>query len=83
MAGKAKLTYDGKEYEFNIIEGSEGERAIDISNLRAQTGLVTLDTGYMNTGSCQSAITFIDANWTCIDKMKQWADKLGNQPSAA
>jgi citrate synthase len=62
MAGKAKLTYDGKEYEFNIIEGSEGERAIDISNLRAQTGLVTLDTGYMNTGSCQSAITFLDGD---------------------
>ncbi len=62
MAGKAKLTYDGKEFEFNIIEGSEGERAIDISNLRAQTGLVTLDTGYMNTGSCQSAITFLDGD---------------------
>ena len=57
---KAKLVYDGKEYEFNVIEGSEGERAIDISALRAQTGLVTLDTGYMNTGSCQSAITFLD-----------------------
>ncbi len=57
---KAKLSYDGKEYEFNIIEGSEGERAIDISKLRDQTGLVTLDTGYMNTGSCQSAITFLD-----------------------
>ncbi len=57
---KAKLTYDGKEYEFNIIEGSEGERAIDISALRANTGLVTLDTGYMNTGACQSAITFLD-----------------------
>lgn len=58
--GKAKLSYDGKEYEFNIVEGSEGERAIDISKLRDQTGLVTLDTGYMNTGSCQSAITFLD-----------------------
>ena len=57
---KAKLVYDGKEYEFNIVEGSEGERAIDISKLRDQTGLVTLDTGYMNTGSCQSSITFLD-----------------------
>ncbi len=57
---KAKLTYDGKEYEFNIVEGSEGERAIDISKLRDQTGLVTLDSGYMNTGSCQSAVTFLD-----------------------
>ena len=57
---KAKLTYDGKEYEFNIVEGSEGERAIDLSKLRDQTGLVTLDPGYMNTGSCQSAVTFLD-----------------------
>src|SRR4051812_10648311 len=62
MADKAKLSYGGKEYEFNIIEGTEGERAIDITSLRAQTGLVTLDSGYMNTGSCQSAITFLDGD---------------------
>src|SRR5262245_17100149 len=43
-----------------LIEGSAGERAVDISKLRDQTGLITLDTGYGNTGSCQSAITFID-----------------------
>jgi len=43
-----------------LIEGTAGERAIDISELRNQTGLVTLDSGYGNTGSCQSAITFID-----------------------
>ncbi|MBY0372109.1 citrate synthase [bacterium] len=60
MAQKAKLVYGGKEYELNVIEGSEGELAIDISKLRDQTGLVTLDTGYMNTGACQSAITFLD-----------------------
>lgn len=60
--GKAKLSYDGKDYEFNIIEGSEGERAIDITKLREQTGLVTMDSGYMNTGSCQSAITFLDGD---------------------
>ncbi len=60
MGNKAKLVYDGKEFEFNVIKGSEGELAIDISALRAQTGLVTLDSGYMNTGSCQSAITFLD-----------------------
>ena len=56
----AKLTYDGKEYEFPVVEGSEGERGIDISKLRKDTGLVTLDPGYGNTGSCESAITFID-----------------------
>jgi len=43
-----------------LIEGTAGERAIDISKLRDQTGLITLDSGYGNTGSCRSAITFID-----------------------
>nr|HMR07171.1 citrate/2-methylcitrate synthase [Polyangiaceae bacterium] len=56
----AKLIYEGKEYELPVIEGTEGERAIDIRNLRKDTGLITLDPGYGNTGSCQSAITFID-----------------------
>ena len=61
MVGKAaKLTIDGKTYEFPIVEGSEGERAIDISNLRKETGLITLDPGYANTGSCESCITFMD-----------------------
>lgn len=56
----AQLTYEGKTLELTVIEGSEGEKAIDIGKLRAQTGLTTLDPGYVNTGSCQSAITFID-----------------------
>ncbi|NNM33297.1 MAG: citrate (Si)-synthase, partial [Gemmatimonadetes bacterium] len=60
MADTAKLIVDGTTYELPIIEGTEGERAIDIGNLRAQTGYVTMDPGYANTGSCQSAITFID-----------------------
>lgn len=56
----AHLTVAGKSYDLPIVEGSEGERALDISRLRAQTGLITLDPGYANTGSCLSAITFID-----------------------
>jgi citrate synthase len=56
----AKIVLDGKEYEFPVIVGSEGEVAIDVSQLRAKTGAITLDPGYGNTGSCQSAITFID-----------------------
>lgn len=56
----AKLVTDGTEAEMPILEGSEGERAIDISRLRASTGLVTLDEGYVNTGSTHSAITFLD-----------------------
>jgi citrate synthase len=56
----AKLVYDGKEYALPIIEGTENERAIDVRNLRKDTGLITYDDGYGNTGSCSSAITFID-----------------------
>lgn len=60
MAKMAKLEIDGKITELPIIEGTEGEKAIDISKLRASTGYVTLDSGYMNTGACTSGITFLD-----------------------
>lgn len=56
----AEFSYEGKKITLPIIVGTEGETAIDISKLRAQTGFVTLDEGYVNTGSCQSKITFID-----------------------
>ena len=55
-----KLVYKDREYSLPLVEGSEGERAIDIANLRKDTGLITLDPGYGNTGACTSAITFID-----------------------
>jgi len=60
MTEYAKIEFEGKIYEFPIIVGSEGEKAIDISNLRQMTGLITLDPGYANTGSCISSITFMD-----------------------
>jgi citrate synthase len=56
----AILRFNGQEIELPVIEGTEGERAIDISKLRAQTGLITLDYGYVNTGATESGITFID-----------------------
>jgi len=56
----ATLTYDGKTASLPVIRGSEGEVAVDIEKLRSETGLITLDPGYGNTGSCRSAITFID-----------------------
>jgi len=56
----AKLEIDGKTYELPIVVGTEGERAIDIRALRKLSGLITLDEGYANTGSCQSAISYID-----------------------
>ena len=58
----ASLTLDGHTYSLPVIEGSEGERAIDIGSLRSETGHITLDPGYGNTGSCESAITFIDGD---------------------
>jgi citrate synthase len=56
----AKLILNGKEYELEVLVGSEGEVGIDTRKLRKQTGAVTFDPGYGNTGSCESAITFID-----------------------
>ena len=56
----AKLTYEDQEYEFPVVVGSEGEVAIQSHALRSLTGAITLDPGYGNTGSCRSAITFID-----------------------
>lgn len=61
MADKATLTIDGKSFDFPVITGSEQERAIDIKTLRGATGgVTTIDPGYKNTGSCESAITFLD-----------------------
>ena len=60
MANTAQLILNGKTSELPVVEGSEHEMAVDISALRNQTGYITLDDGYANTGSCQSAITFID-----------------------
>jgi len=62
MSEMAKLVVRSKEVELPVIEGTEHEVAIDISKLRAQTGVITLDDGYVNTGSCKSAITFIDGD---------------------
>jgi citrate synthase len=56
----AKLTLGEREFELPVTIGSENESAIDISKLRATSGAITLDSGYGNTGSCKSAITFID-----------------------
>ncbi|MFO7286896.1 MAG: citrate/2-methylcitrate synthase, partial [Gammaproteobacteria bacterium] len=60
MSNTATLVYDGKQYELPIVVGTEHEKAIDITSLRADTGLITLDSGYANTGACRSAITYID-----------------------
>ena len=60
MAETIKFIYQGNTHEFPVVEGSLGEKAVDIGSLRSQTGLITFDPGYANTGSCKSAITFLD-----------------------
>ncbi|MCB0279041.1 MAG: citrate synthase [Calditrichaeota bacterium] len=60
MPDFAELKYDGKTYKIPVITGTENEHGLDIGNLRAETGLITLDTGYKNTGSTKSKITFLD-----------------------
>jgi citrate synthase len=60
MSEKAQIILNGKTYEFPVVTGSEGEKAIDISKLRDETGYITLDFGYKNTGATTSAITFLD-----------------------
>lgn len=61
MSDKATLEYNGNRYEFPVIKGTEEELAIDIKALRSATnGIITIDPGYKNTGSCESAITFLD-----------------------
>ncbi|CAN5338222.1 citrate synthase [soil metagenome] len=62
MPGTASLTVDGKTIELPVVVGTENEKAIDISKLRAKTGHITLDDGYGNTGSTLSAITYIDGD---------------------
>ena len=60
MSNTAEITLDGKTFSFPVITGTEGEKAIDISKLRDETGYVTLDSGFKNTGAIKSAITFLD-----------------------
>jgi len=62
MGETAKLTVEGKTYEFPIVTSSEGEKAIDISTLLKETGYITLDPGYGNTGSCTSEITYMNGS---------------------
>ncbi len=60
MSNHAKLELDGKSYTLPVVIGTEDEKAVDVSALRADTGYITLDEGYGNTGACKSKITFID-----------------------
>ena len=63
----AELRIGDRVYHLPIIEGSEGERAIDVRKLRAETGYITIDSGYMNTGACASSITFLDGEKSILN----------------
>ena len=60
MGKSAKIEFNGRSYAFPVITGSENEEAIDINQLRSETGLITYDPGYKNTGHCISEITYLD-----------------------
>lgn len=60
MNNKAVISLSGSQYELDVLQGSENEQGLDIGQLRSKSGLITYDPGFVNTGSCQSAITFID-----------------------
>jgi citrate synthase len=60
MSETAKIELNGKTFEFPVVEGTENEKAIDITKLRQETGYITIDSGYKNTGATLSAITFLD-----------------------
>ena len=60
MSETATITINGNQYEYPVISGTEGEKAIDVRKLRSDSGYITYDDGYGNTGSCLSDITFIN-----------------------
>ena len=80
MAKTARLVIEGQTYDLPVVTGSQGEMAIDITTLRKRTGLITLDPGYANTGSCESSITFIDGEKgiprSCGISVEQLAEPL-------
>ena len=78
MAKTATLSYEGKSIELPVLEGTEDEFGIDIKALRAKTNLITLDPGFKNTGSCQSAITFLDGEQGVLRYRGYDIDELAN-----
>jgi len=83
MAEVAKLIVAGQELEFPVIEGTEKEKAIDISSLRAKTGYITLDAGFMNTGSCKSNVTFLDGEKGILHYRGYQIDQLAEKSNFA
>ncbi len=81
ICGNAEVRIDDQVFTLPVFEGSEGERAIDIRKLRSETGLITLDSGYMNTGSCTSNITFLDGEKSVLHYRGYSIEDLADQCS--
>jgi citrate synthase len=81
MSDKAQIILDGRTYEFPVVTGSEGEKAIDISKLRDLSGYITLDFGYKNTGATTSAITFLDGEEGILQYRGYPIDQLAEKAS--
>ena len=81
MSDNAKLTLEGNEFELPVLTGTEGEKAIDIRKLRGQTGYVTFDTGFKNTGATQSEITFINGEEGILRHRGYSIEDLANNAS--
>jgi citrate synthase len=62
MSNNASIKIDGKEFSYPVMVGSEGEKAVDVRNLRKDSGYIFYDQGYGNTGSCESQVTFLDGD---------------------
>ncbi len=81
MPHTASLKLDDKEYPLSVLEGTEGEKAIDTRKLRADTGYICYDQGYGNTGSCESAITFLDGEKG--SSQAPWRSRSSSSPTTA
>ncbi len=81
MAEFAEIILDGKSYQLPVITGSENEKAVDISKLRDQSGYITIDPGYKNTGATQSAITFLDGEQGILNYRGYPIDQLAEKSS--
>ncbi|MBV6644020.1 MAG: citrate synthase [Cyclobacteriaceae bacterium] len=81
MPNSAEVKVNGQSYELPVIEGTEQETAIDISAFRAQTGVITIDPGFKNTGSTKSAITFLDGETGILRYRGYPIEQLADQSS--
>ena len=81
MSEVAKIELDGKVYELPVVTGSENEKGIDISKLRAMSGYITLDYGFKNTGSTSSAITFLNGEEGILQYRGYPIEQLANDAS--